>query len=54
MLRIRGDGILAEFGIECALAIQKTMAKRNTNVDPVRVNQRPPTTRNHVGSQATG
>jgi adenylate cyclase len=34
-----GDGILAEFGsvvnaVECALAIQKTMAERNTNVDP--------------------
>lgn len=33
-----GDGILAEFGsvvnaVECALAIQKIMAERNTNVD---------------------
>ena len=36
-----GDGILAEFGsvvnaVECALAIQKTMAERNTNVQPSR------------------
>src|SRR5262249_25354645 len=34
-----GDGILAEFGsvvnaVECALAIQRTMAERNTNIDP--------------------
>src|SRR5262245_32222755 len=36
-----GDGILAEFGsvvnaIECAIAIQKTMAERNANVDEPR------------------
>jgi class 3 adenylate cyclase len=36
-----GDGILAEFGsvvnaVECALAIQKTMAERNANIDPAR------------------
>src|ERR1700681_4269674 len=36
-----GDGILAEFGsvvnaVECAGAFQKTMAERNTNVDPAR------------------
>ena len=36
-----GDGILAEFpsvvnAVECALAVQKTMAERNTNVDPER------------------
>src|SRR5262245_53022028 len=33
-----GDGILAEFGsvvnaVECAIAIQKTMAERNANVE---------------------
>ena len=36
-----GDGILAEFGsvvnaVECAVAVQTTMAERNTNVDPER------------------
>src|SRR5262245_9110004 len=36
-----GDGILAEFGsvvnaVECAIAIQKTMAERNANVDEPR------------------
>jgi class 3 adenylate cyclase len=39
-----GDGILAEFpsvvnAVECALAVQKTMAERNTNVDPERCMQ---------------
>jgi adenylate cyclase len=36
-----GDGILAEFAsvvsaVECAIAIQKTMAERNATVDPTR------------------
>ena len=36
-----GDGILAEFGsvvnaVECAVAIQKAMAERNTNISPDR------------------
>src|SRR3984893_4575272 len=36
-----GDGILAEFGsvvnaVECAVAVQKTMAERNTDVDTAR------------------
>ena len=36
-----GDGILAEFSsvvnaVECALAIQKTMAERNANVEEPR------------------
>src|SRR5262249_227402 len=36
-----GDGILAEFGsvvnaVECAIAVQKTMAERNANVEEPR------------------